>query len=60
MNKQLLDLFKLKLKKPQITQRDLASQLNISLGKVNQLLDQLKQNGFFNEKLSLTIKERVH
>ena len=60
MNKQLLDLFKLKLKKPQITQRDLASQLNISLGKVNQLLDQLKQNGFFNEKLSLTIKGKEY
>ena len=60
MNKQLLDLFKLKLKKPQATQRDLASQLNISLGKVNQLLDQLKQNGFFNEKLSLTIKGKEY
>ena len=60
MNKQLLDLFKLKLKKPQITQRDLASQLNISLGKVNQLLDQLKQNGFFNEELSLTIKGKEY
>ncbi|WP_283596181.1 phosphotransferase [Limosilactobacillus vaginalis] len=60
MNKQLLDLFKLKLKKPQATQRDLATRLNISLGKVNQLLDQLKQNGFFNEKLSLTIKGKEY
>ncbi|MBD7895204.1 phosphotransferase [Limosilactobacillus sp. Sa3CUN2] len=60
MNKQLLDLFKLKLKKPQITQRDLASQLNISLGKVNQLLDQLKQNNLFNEELSLTIKGKKY
>ncbi|WP_270529833.1 phosphotransferase [Limosilactobacillus vaginalis] len=60
MNKQLLDLFKLKLKKPQATQRDLATRLNISLGKVNQLLDQLKQNGFFNEELSLTIKGKEY
>ena len=37
MNKQLLDLFKLKLKKPQATQRELAKQLNISLGKVKRL-----------------------
>ena len=60
MNKQLLDLFKLKLKKPQATQRELAKQLNISLGKVNQLLDQLKQNNLFNEELSLTIKGKEY
>ena len=54
MNKQLLDLFKLKFKNPQTTQRELAHKLKISLGKVNQLLDELKQLKVFNNDYSLT------
>ena len=54
MNKQLLDLFKLKLKDPQTTQRELAQQLGISLGRVNQLLGELRQQAIFNNDYSLT------
>ena len=60
MNKKIFDLFKLKLKKPQTTQRKLASQLNISLGKVNQLLNQLKWDDLFNEDFSLTTKGKEY
>ena len=56
MNKQLLKLFKLKLQDPKMTQRELAQKLNISLGKVNQLLDKLKQDAIFNNDFSLTTK----
>lgn len=60
MNKQSLDLFKLKLKKPQATQRELASQLHISLGKANYLLDKLKQCGLFNDDFSLSLKGKKY
>lgn len=60
MNKQLLDLFKVKLNNPDVTQRELATQLNKSLGKVNQLLDQLKWDGFFNDNFDLTNKGKEY
>lgn len=60
MNRQLLDLFKLKLKEPQMTQRELARKLGISLGKVNHLLYKLKQYSIFNDDFSLTDKGKEY
>lgn len=56
MNKQLLNIFQLKMNNPKITQRQLANELGISLGKTNNLLDELKQLSLFNEDFTLSEK----
>ena len=58
MNKQLLCILQMKLKAPQLTQRELAKKLGISLGKTNNLLEKLKTYSLFNLDFSLTEKGR--
>lgn len=53
MNKQLLELFQLKVNKPEITQREIANYLRISLGKTNNLLDKLKAFSLFDDRYIL-------
>lgn len=60
MNKQLLELFQLKVNKPEITQREIANYLKISLGKTNNLLDKLKSFSLFDNGFSLTDKGRKY
>ena len=40
------------------TQRDLANRLNISVGKVNSLIKELKEQGYIDDKLELTDKAK--
>ncbi|WP_267202219.1 phosphotransferase [Limosilactobacillus kribbianus] len=54
MNGKLLKIFKMRLAHPQATQRELAQLVGLSLGKVNQGLDQLKQLGLLNAQSELT------
>lgn len=56
MNKELINLMQLKLKNPQMTQRDLSVHVGMSLGKVNRLLNQLKQSEVVDAHFSLTSK----
>lgn len=60
MNKQLLELFQLKVNKPEITQREIANYLKISLGKTNNLLDKLKDFSLFDNSFSLTDKGKEY
>lgn len=60
MNKQLLELFQLKVNKPEITQREIANYLRISLGKTNNLLDKLKAFSLFDNSFSLTDKGKEY
>lgn len=60
MNKQLLYVFQTKLKAPQLTQRELAKRLGISLGKINKLLEELKTYSLFNSDFSLTEKGKKY
>lgn len=60
MNKQLLELFQLKVNKPEITQREIANYLKISLGKTNNLLDKLKAFSLFDNSFSLTDKGKEY
>ena len=56
MNRQLLEVFQLKLNNPQLTQRNLAQKMGWSLGKTNKLLEKLKELLLFNSDFSLTEK----
>lgn len=56
MNKESINLMQLKLKNPQMTQRDLSVHVGMSLGKVNCLLNQLKQSEVVDAHFSLTSK----
>ncbi len=56
MNRQLLEVFQLKLNNPQLTQRNLAKKMGWSLGKTNKLLEKLKELSLFNSDFSLTEK----
>lgn len=54
MNNKLLEIFRAKVSHPKATQRELAQQVALSLGKVNQGLDQLKQLGLLNRQAALS------
>ena len=54
MNNKLLEIFRAKTNHPEATQRELAQQVALSLGKVNQGLDQLKKMGLLNDKMMLS------
>lgn len=54
MNKQLTDILNLKNSKPQITQREIAQQMAFSLGKVNQILEKLKEQGLLDDQLRVS------
>lgn len=60
MNKQLLEIFQLKLNNPQLTQRNLAKKMGWSLGKTNKLLERLKELSLFNSDFSLTEKGKEY
>lgn len=61
MNSQLLKIFKFKILEPQSTQRALAVRTNFSLGKINKLLDELKNQGLLERdgKVSSQGKEYI-
>ena len=46
--------------KTSISQRDLASKLNISLGKVNQIINELKKQKFLDENNNITSKTKIY
>ena len=46
--------------KTSISQRDLASKLNISLGKVNQIINELKKQKFLDESNNITSKTKIY
>ena len=53
MNKDTSDIFEILrhiVNQPQLTQRDLAKRLNLSLGKVNYCIKALKQKGYIKIK----------
>lgn len=54
MNNKLLEIFRAKTNHPEATQRELAQQVALSLGKVNQGLDQLKKMGLLDDKMMLS------
>lgn len=60
MNRNLIDLMKLKLNNPNITQRELANKLGMSLGKTNQALNELKQTGLVDIQFTLTCTGREY
>ena len=46
--------------KPGISQRDLAKKLNISLGKVNQIISELKRQRFIDQNNNITTKAEIY
>lgn len=54
MNNKLLKIFREKASHPEMTQRELAHQVGLSLGKVNQGLDQLKKMGLLDARMMLS------
>ena len=48
----------LKKIKSGVSQRELAEQLSVSLGKVNQIISKLKQEKFIDENNNITLKTR--
>ena len=46
--------------KPGIRQRDLAKKLNISLGKVNQIISELKRQRFIDQNNNITTKAEIY
>lgn len=60
MNSQLLKIFRIKVKRPQSTQRALATAANFSLGKIDQSLNELKKQGFLGKNGRISAKGKQY
>lgn len=60
MNKRKMDIVNILYKKPYINQRLLAEETGYSLGKVNQFLKELQEDGYLDAQMALTAMAREY